>query len=131
MAKCILRPGWAVFPLLLAASNLVVHWPCWRWHKANNPFWTWIQIPKITWASMGDFFFWYEIKCFSEIYLSHDLDLSTFDPWPWPIGQKEVGNIFCSDDRISHWDMTLIYIYLWDRWRNTPTDAMLFHKSSL
>ena len=38
----ILRPGWAVFPLPLAASNLVVHRPCWRWHKANNPFWTWI-----------------------------------------------------------------------------------------
>ena len=42
VAKCILRPGWAVFPLLLAASNLVVHRPYSRWHNANNPFWTWI-----------------------------------------------------------------------------------------
>ena len=63
LAKCILRPGWAVFPLLLVASNLVVHRPCWRWHKANNPFLTWIQIPKITWASMGNFLIcvWYNL----------------------------------------------------------------------
>ena len=41
---------WTAFPVLKPVVHL-------RWHKANSPFCTWIIIPKLTWASMGDFFF--------------------------------------------------------------------------